>query len=94
MWQGNQKPVDALIGATSLAAKSMNLDRTIGTLAAGYDADLIAIDGDPGADISAVTPVAFVMKAARSTRTSALEPFASRDQLRDADFDNILQSIT
>jgi imidazolonepropionase-like amidohydrolase len=60
--QGNQKPMDALIGATSLAAKSLNLDKTIGTLAAGYEADLIAIDGDPAADISAVTRVAFVMK--------------------------------
>jgi len=60
--QGNQKPMDAIIGATSLAAKSMNLDKTIGTLATGYDADLIAIDGDPTADISAVTRVAFVMK--------------------------------
>src|SRR5205809_771341 len=45
--QGNQKPMDALIGATSLAAKSLNLEKTIGTLAAGYEADLIAIDGDP-----------------------------------------------
>src|SRR5262249_39417315 len=45
--QGNQKPMDALIGATSLAAKSMNLDKTIGTLASGYEADLIAVDGDP-----------------------------------------------
>src|SRR5204863_190190 len=26
--QGNQKPMDAIIGATSLAAKSMNLDKT------------------------------------------------------------------
>jgi imidazolonepropionase-like amidohydrolase len=60
--QGNQKPMDALIGATSLAARSMNLDKVIGTLAAGYEADLIAIDGDPAADISAVTRVAFVMK--------------------------------
>jgi imidazolonepropionase-like amidohydrolase len=43
----------------------MNLDRTIGTLAAGYDADLIAVDGDPTADISAVTRVAFVMKGGK-----------------------------
>jgi imidazolonepropionase-like amidohydrolase len=63
--QGNQKPMDALIGATSLAAKSLNLDKSIGTLAAGYEADLIAIDGDPAADISAVTRVAFVMKGGK-----------------------------
>ena len=63
--QGNQKPMDAIIGATSLAAKSMNLDKTIGTLAPGYEADIIAIDGDPATDIMAVTRVAFVMRGGK-----------------------------
>ena len=63
--QGNQKPMDAIIGATSLAARSMNLDKTIGTLAAGYEADLVGLDGDPLSDITAVTRVAFVMKGGK-----------------------------
>jgi imidazolonepropionase-like amidohydrolase len=63
--QGNQKPMDAIVSATSLSAKSLNLDKTIGTLAAGYEADLIAVDGDPATDITAVTRVAFVMKGGR-----------------------------
>jgi imidazolonepropionase-like amidohydrolase len=63
--QGNQKPMDAIIGATSLAAKSMNLDKTIGTLAPGYEADLIGINGDPTTDITAVTRVSFVMKGGK-----------------------------
>ena len=45
--QGGQKPMDAIISATSLAAKSMRLDKTIGTLAAGYEADIVGLDGDP-----------------------------------------------
>ncbi len=60
--QGGQKPMDAIISATSLAAKSLRLDQTIGTLAAGYQADIVGLDGDPLTDISAVTRVAFVMK--------------------------------
>jgi imidazolonepropionase-like amidohydrolase len=60
--QGNQKPMDAIIGATSLAAKSMNLAGTTGSLTPGYEADLVAVDGDPLTDITAVTRVAFVMK--------------------------------
>jgi imidazolonepropionase-like amidohydrolase len=60
--QGNQKPMDAIIGATSLAAQSMHLEKTIGALAPGYEADLIALDGDPLTDITAVTRVVFVMK--------------------------------
>jgi imidazolonepropionase-like amidohydrolase len=60
--QGNQPPMDAIVSATSLSARSLNLDRTIGTLAPGFEADLIALDGDPLTDITAVTRVAFVMK--------------------------------
>jgi imidazolonepropionase-like amidohydrolase len=63
--QGNQKPMDAIVSATSLSAKSMKLDKTIGTLAAGYDADLIAVDGDPLTDITAVKRVAFVMRGGK-----------------------------
>jgi imidazolonepropionase-like amidohydrolase len=63
--QGGQKPMDAIISATSLSAKSLRLEKTIGTLAPGYEADLIAVDGDPTADITAVTRVAFVMKGGK-----------------------------
>ena len=63
--QGGQKPMDAIISATSMSAKSLNLDKTIGTLAPGYEADLIAVDGDPTADITALTRVAFVMKGGK-----------------------------
>jgi imidazolonepropionase-like amidohydrolase len=45
-----------------MAAKSMRLDKTIGTLAAGYEADIVGLSGDPLTDITAVTRVAFVMK--------------------------------
>jgi imidazolonepropionase-like amidohydrolase len=63
--QGNQKPMDAIISATSMAARSLGLDKTIGTLAPGYEADLVALDGDPLTDITAVTRVAFVMKGGK-----------------------------
>lgn len=63
--EGGQKPMDAIISATSLAAKSLNLETTIGTLAPGFEADLIAVDGDPTSDITALTRVVFVMKGGR-----------------------------
>jgi imidazolonepropionase-like amidohydrolase len=56
------KPMDAIVSATSLSAKSLRLDKTIGTIAPGFDADIVALDGDPVSDITAVTRVAFVMK--------------------------------
>jgi imidazolonepropionase-like amidohydrolase len=63
--QGGQKPMDAIVSATSLAARSMRLEKTVGTLAPGYDADIIAVDGDPTVDINAVKRVAFVMRAGK-----------------------------
>jgi imidazolonepropionase-like amidohydrolase len=63
--QGHQKPMDAIVSATSMAARSLGLDKTIGTLASGYEADLIAVEGDPTADITSVTRVVFVMKGGK-----------------------------
>jgi imidazolonepropionase-like amidohydrolase len=63
--QGGQKPMDAIVSATSLAARSMRLEKTIGTLAPGFEADIIALDGDPTTDINAVKRVAFVMRAGK-----------------------------
>jgi imidazolonepropionase-like amidohydrolase len=59
---GGQKPMDAITSATSLAAASLGLGDKIGTIAGGYEADLIAVDGDPLADIGALEHVVFVMR--------------------------------
>lgn len=62
---GGQPAMDAILGATSLAAQALELDKRIGAVAVGYDADLIAVDGDPLADITALRRVVFVMKGGR-----------------------------
>ena len=59
---GGQAPMDAIIGATSLAAESMGLDSQIGALAPGLQADLVAVDGNPLTDIETLRRVRFVMK--------------------------------
>jgi len=60
-----QRAADALAGATSLNAQSIELGNRIGTIAAGMDADLIAVDGDPLKDITALRRVRFVMKGGK-----------------------------
>ncbi len=60
--EAGQKPMDAIIGATSLAAESLGLGKTLGTLAPGYQADIIAVAGNPLEDISVLRNVTFVMK--------------------------------
>jgi imidazolonepropionase-like amidohydrolase len=55
-------PMSALVSANSLAAEAMRMGERIGSIAPGYDADIIALDGDPLKDITAVRRVTFVMK--------------------------------
>lgn len=60
--EGGQAPMDAIVSATSLAAASLGMGDRIGAVAAGYEADLIAVIGDPSTDIETLEHVAFVMK--------------------------------
>jgi imidazolonepropionase-like amidohydrolase len=45
-----------------VAAESLSLGKSVGRLAAAYQADIIAVDGDPTTDITALTRVVFVMR--------------------------------
>jgi imidazolonepropionase-like amidohydrolase len=55
-------PMSAMVSANSLAAEALGMADQIGTIAPGLQADIIALDGDPLKDITAVRRVAFVMK--------------------------------
>jgi len=60
--EGGQAPEAAIASATSLAALSLGLGDRIGALATGMEADVIAVDGNPLVDVTALRRVAFVMK--------------------------------
>lgn len=55
-------PMSAMVSANSLAAEAMRMGDRIGSIAAGHEADIIALEGDPIKDITAVRRVVFVMK--------------------------------
>lgn len=55
-------PMAAMVSANSLGAEAMGMGDQIGSLVPGLQADIIALDGDPLKDITAVRRVVFVMK--------------------------------
>src|SRR5437667_11628162 len=63
--RSGQQPMAALLELTSHGAESMNLQNTIGAIVPGLEADLVAVDGDPLTDITALQRVRFVMKAGK-----------------------------
>ena len=67
--KGGQDPMAAIVATTSLAAESLNLQGEVGALAPGLQADIIAVDGDPISDITALRRVQFVMKGGRVVKT-------------------------
>ena len=69
---GGQAPMAALVSATSLAAQSVNLADSIGAIVPGLQADLIAVDGNPLDDITAMRRVVFVMKGGQVYKNVAV----------------------
>jgi imidazolonepropionase-like amidohydrolase len=69
-------PIRALKAATSIAANLLQRD-DIGVLAPGKQADIVAMTGDPIANIAATEKVDFVMKAGRVYRNQAFDVFRS-----------------
>lgn len=55
-------PVQALLAATAVDAKILGREKDLGRVAPGALADLVAVPGDPTADVSVLQHVAFVMK--------------------------------
>ncbi|HET7536702.1 MAG TPA: amidohydrolase family protein [Candidatus Didemnitutus sp.] len=63
MVEAGMPPMKAIQAATLNASQLLELDKDIGTVEAGKFADLVAVAGDPLADIKLMTNVTFVMKA-------------------------------
>jgi imidazolonepropionase-like amidohydrolase len=63
--KGGQKPMDAITSLTSLSAESLGMQDTIGSVAKGLEADLVAVDGYPLTDITTLRKVVFVMRGGK-----------------------------
>jgi imidazolonepropionase-like amidohydrolase len=72
-------PMRAMVSANSLGAEALGMADQIGSIAPGMEADIIALDGDPLKDITAVRRVVFVMKGGIVYKNAARDaiPFYS-----------------
>jgi imidazolonepropionase-like amidohydrolase len=62
MVEGGMPPMEAIQSATSVAADFLDIAETHGSLAAGKQADIIAVPGNPLQNIALMQQVSFVMK--------------------------------
>jgi imidazolonepropionase-like amidohydrolase len=84
-------PGEVLAMATTQAAAALGVDAITGRLEAGYEADLIVVDGDPRADIAALGQLRRVIARGRDYRPDSGRfdvsapgtPFASPDHSVD-----------
>ena len=71
---GGMTPMQAIVAGTSNAAKLLGWDRNVGTLSTGKWADVVAVPGDPIADIKTMEKPVFVMKNGVVYKTPGTPP--------------------
>src|SRR5205809_5429539 len=79
------QPIDALRSGTSNDADLLGVGQAVGTLEKGKRADIVAMPGDPTADITATERVSFVMKDGKIVRNGPATPRTA--VVRDDDVD-------
>jgi imidazolonepropionase-like amidohydrolase len=72
-------PIDALKAGTSNDAELFGVAQKLGTLEKGKLADIVAMPGDPTADITATERVSFVMKEGKIIRNGPATPSRSAE---------------
>jgi imidazolonepropionase-like amidohydrolase len=72
---GKVDAMAAMVSANSMGAEALGLADRIGSIAPGMEADIIALDGDPVKDITAVRRVVFVMKGGRVYKNTGHSSF-------------------
>src|SRR5262245_5868693 len=92
--KAGMSPAQALASATTVPAALLGMERSLGAIAPGFYADLVAVEGDPLADINAViNGVRWVMKggAVVVDRTRSRAP--SADKANDKAITDLIESF-
>ena len=79
MVRNGMSPTAAIRSATVDAAELLGISARAGTIAPGKDADIIAVSGDPTADVRLLEKVDFVMKHGRIHKLGGQRQLTSAD---------------
>jgi imidazolonepropionase-like amidohydrolase len=79
MVRAGMSPANAIRAATVDAAELLGLSAKIGTIEPGKDADIIAVDGDPVANVRLLEQVGFVMKSGRIHKQGGARQLTTAD---------------
>jgi imidazolonepropionase-like amidohydrolase len=66
MQEAGMTPLQIIVAATKNGARSCNMENELGTLEAGKQADVLVVDGDPLADIHALTSAHLILREGKS----------------------------
>ena len=68
MQEAGMTPMQIIVSATRNGARSCNMEKELGTLEAGKLADVLVVDGDPLADVHALTSAHLILREGKAIR--------------------------
>jgi imidazolonepropionase-like amidohydrolase len=78
MQASGMTPMQVIVSSTAIAARAMGLDKQIGTIEKGKDADLVVLSADPTKDVSAFRKVRYVVRAGVTRPVEDLHALAQK----------------
>jgi len=80
MQAAGMTPMQVIVASTATAARVMRLDKQVGTIEKGKDADLVLLAADPAQDVFAFRKVKFVVRSGVVRSTDDLHALAQNPQ--------------
>ena len=63
MQSSGMTPMQVLVSSTAVASRAMGLDKQVGTIEKGKDADLVIVGADPSADVANLRKIRYVVRS-------------------------------
>jgi len=80
MQTSGMTPMQVIVSSTAIAAQAMRLDKRVGTIEKGKDADLVLVGGDPAADVANFRKVRYVVRSGVVRSIDELHALAQNPQ--------------